>query len=239
VPDTFAGVYLSNELLDAFPVHRFRVGAGAPQEVYLDVADGRLVETLRDPGNPALGDEARRLCGDIEPGEGWEVEIRPGAEPWLRRVAERLTAGCVVTIDYGDVASRLFGPQRPQGTVRAIASHRLCDSLYEAPGETDLTASVDFSALQALGSALGLENAPLLSQRDFLFALGLAQEVERLQQRASTIDFLSAMESLSPLLTPGASGMGDTFRVLVQTKNLAARTLPLDPVQSVGGLRFG
>ncbi len=230
-PERFTGVYLSNELLDALPVHRIRKGPDGLEEAFVDAVDGAFRETwVRPPSPPVLGFLDRH---PIPLGGGWEAEVCPAALEWLAGVARRLERGYVLTVDYGDEADRLYGPHRPRGTCLAYRGHRTSGDLLDAPGLQDLTAHVNFTALRAEGRRLGLEPAPLLTQRSFLFAAGLVQEVESLERELPPHEALAARRALAPLLLPDA-GMGDTFKALVQAKNAPLSGLPLDPLLPPG-----
>ncbi|GAB4251127.1 class I SAM-dependent methyltransferase [Deferrisoma sp.] len=214
-PEGFEGVYLSNELVDALPVHRLRGAGPGLREAFVDRDGEGFVEVWAEPSEAAR----RFLDGYAPPLGDWEVEIRPAAGAWLGRVAGLLGRGYVLTIDYGDRADRLYGPHRPRGTAVAYRAHRLVEGLLADPGEQDLTAHVDFTHLVEAGRALGLEPLDLRNQREFLFAWGLEDEVRDLEARLPEVERLAAMQALAPLLLPGP-GMGDTFRALVQGKGV-------------------
>ncbi len=221
------GLYLSNELLDAFPVHRLTRRGGELAEVHVAVREGALEEVLAPPSRPDF--EAILAAAGVTPGEGYEVEWSPELARWLHRVARGLARGYLVTIDYGDEAARLFGPGRPRGTVAAYRRHRLAEDLLAEPGHQDLTAHVNFTALRQEAERCGFACAPLLGQREFLFALGLAEEVAALEEQdLEAPDLLAARRALAPLLFPDA-GMGEAFRALVGGRGAPLEALPLTP----------
>lgn len=216
------GLYFSNELLDAFPVHRVRKEGGGWKEVYVTVAGDTLVE---EPG--PLSDsrilQVLEACG-VELEDGCVAEVSLEAVRWMEVAARRLRRGYVVTIDYGDEAERLYAPGRGD-TCLAYFGHRPTPELLARPGEQDLTAHVNFTALRREGERHGLASGPLLDQREFLFALGLAEEVERLEGGFdSEVDRLAARQALAPLLM----GMGEAFKVLVQSRGVPLEALALD-----------
>lgn len=217
-PDGFEGLYLSNELVDAFPVHRLRRSRGQLRELYVALDGEGFVEKEGPPSRPEL---ALQLEMDgIDLADGCEAEVNLRAGEWLSAAARRLTRGFVVTLDYGDTGSRLYGPHRPRGTCVGYRHHRLTDDLLADPGLQDLTAHVNFSALSRAGEEAGLVAAPLESQREFLFSFGLADEVEALEHAGlSDVDVLEARRALAPLLFPGPAG-SDSFRVLLQGKGI-------------------
>ena len=226
-PPDFEGVYVSNELLDAFPVHRLTRRGREILEIHVGAAEDGFAEVLLPPSRPELMEYLS--AEGIEVCDGCEVEVSLGVLSWMAGVAARLRRGYVVTVDYGDESGRLYGPQRPRGTCVAYRKHRLSRDLLSEPGRRDLTAHVNFSALLRAGRGAGLEAGPLLKQRDFLFALGLLAEVEAMEDHGlSEVELIQARRALAPLIFPG-DGMGEAFKVLVQAKNAPLAGLRLDP----------
>lgn len=220
------GLYFSNELLDAFPVHRLVSRGGRLWEVHVAWDGTRLVEMLLPPSRPEL---ARWTRGGADLPEGCEAEVNPGVGPWIRAVSAALARGYVVTIDYGDEAARLYGPQRPRGTLLAYRAHRTSEHVLADPGEQDLTSHVDFTAVIEAGAREGLRSSRLLALRDFLVATGILEELASLETSGrSERETLEARRAAAPLLLPG-QGMGDSFKALVQARDAPLQALPLDP----------
>ena len=215
------GCVLSNELLDAFPVHRVTVRDGKLLEIYVTRREYRLVELLDDVSSDDIRD---RLEGeDVHLSEGQVAEVCLELEPWARRAAAMLRRGFVLTIDYGYPAAELYDARRRRGTLRCYYRHTLSGDPYRHIGEQDITAHVDFTAVASLGRRYGLEPYPLLSQAAFLRNLGLPLFMERLHseglgQRQRDANRMAMLE----LARPG--GMGD-FKALVQRKEIDSRRL--------------
>ena len=170
------GCVISNELLDALPVHRVRVEGGAVRELYVDIQsdvadgyEGQLVEIAGDPSTPRL---ERRLSGlGVELSEGQTAEICLQLDDWSASVAAALDAGFVLTIDYGRSAHDLYDPvQRPNGTLVTYRSHRQTDTPLVDSGRQDITAQVDFTSLGLAGERAGLATVGNVSQGRFLNA---------------------------------------------------------------------
>ena len=102
------GVVLSNELLDAFPVHRIRMQRDRLQEVYVALEGERLVETEGPLSTPRLKERLARVCASLE--DGWEAEVNLEIDTWMAEVAQALDQGYVLTIDYGRPAAELVRP---------------------------------------------------------------------------------------------------------------------------------
>ena len=218
---SIVGCILSNELLDAFPVHRVTVRNGKLLEIYVTQQEGRLVELLDDVSTDDI--RARLESEDIRLVEGQVAEVCLELEPWARQAAKMLQRGFVLTIDYGHPSVDLYDIRRSQGTLRCYYRHTLTGNPYQRIGEQDITAHVDFTAVASLGQRYGLEPYPLLSQADFLSNLGLPIFMERLHsedlgQRERDANRMAMLE----LARPG--GMGD-FKVLVQRKRTACHRL--------------
>lgn len=182
-PDGIIGCIVANELVDALPVHVVELRGGALCEVYVDVDvdahTGRLVERLGAPSRPDVAAYLNRMGIAWRGfGDGWRAEISLAAEDWMRSVAVALTRGFILSIDYGDTARRLYTRDRRRGTLAVYARHQLGERPLAHPGEQDLTAHVNFSALVAAGRAMGLRVAGLTTQRALLERLGIRAEAE-------------------------------------------------------------
>lgn len=233
-PSGYEGMYFSNELLDAFPVHVLGIRQGRLRELHIAGEASGQVETWLPPSSPKVMIEASIMIEELAasgvvPDESFRFEIRPSVLDWLSGTAEKMGRGLIVTIDYGDVAEKLFGPMRPEGTVRGFDGSGIVEDVLQNPGFSDITASVDFSALMRTGPCLGLQNGPLLHQRAFLFAAGLTSVVEELTDEIeSEAGKMAFRQDLWPLLFPG-TGMGETFKVLVQAKEVLLPDLSITP----------
>lgn len=216
------GLVFSNELVDAFPVHRVRVVDGKPQEVWVDYRDGRFVEQLR-ACSAEVADYLRRLAEqDIVLRDGACADINLQAMEWMREVARVLWRGFVVTIDYGHSAPDLYSSERKQGTLLCYYHQTASDDPYQRVGLQDMTAHVDFTTLAMVGESAGLHLTGFTNQMSFLTSLGVEQVLASLEPGSA------AFQSVLQLLRP--NGMGSTFKILLQHKGL--------PRPELDGLRF-
>jgi SAM-dependent MidA family methyltransferase len=168
MPAAVTGAILSNELLDAFPVERWLWNAANRRWVEQGVAwDGqRFVWCPLPTAAPAdleVPDELAAVLPD-----GFARERSPGAVAWWTTAARALKSGWLITCDYGGEREELLSPARARGTLRGYHQHRLADDVLTAPGEIDLTAHVDFSAIRDAGETAGLRTVASTSQRSFL-----------------------------------------------------------------------
>lgn len=218
------GCCFSNELVDALPVHQFVVQDGALQEVFVTVdAESRsLTEVISTPSTDCLADYLAGQDIDISAGyeNGYRSEINLAALDWLETVSQKLERGYVLTIDYGYLAPQYYSPQRQQGTLQCFRSHGAHQDPYAYLGHQDITAHVNFSALEQQGLAQGLTSMGYTQQGLFLMALGLG---DRLVANNNTSDItqlnevIRRRETLQSLINP--LGLGG-FQVLIQGKGL-------------------
>jgi SAM-dependent MidA family methyltransferase len=209
------GVVFSNELLDAFPVHRVAMHESRLLEFYVNVGDNGNFEWLL--GAPSSAGLLRYFddCG-IQLGEGQVAEINLEIEDWLCSVAERMRKGYVVTVDYGLAAEDLYSPLANQrGTLRGFHRHEFVDDLLAQPGGQDLTTTVNWSFVKSTGARLGLEVVEFERQDRFLLAAGLLEQLEvESRQCESESERLRLSTAAREMILPG--GMASHFQVLVQ-----------------------
>ena len=165
------GCVLSNELVDALPVHRFEMRDGTPKEVYVTLDGGELVEVLEEPSTPQIPERLSTLGRRLP--DGFRGEVNLGIRPLMQKLSEALDRGLVVTIDYGHEIRELYSPIRAAGTLQTYLRHAHGSSLYRQIGRQDMTSHVDFTTLVAEGTAAGLQPVGLTSQREALGALGV------------------------------------------------------------------
>lgn len=221
--EPFTGCYLSNELLDAFPVHVVEKRDGQLQEVYVTRKGDTLGESV---GQLSTGEIAKHFEWlGIEPCEGNRAEVNLAAVQWMHRVAAKLQRGFVLTIDYGYPAEELYAPFRRNGTVMCYHKHAAKEDPYQRVGEQDITAHVDFTALEKAGVESGLQTLFFKEQYRFLMALGFVEKLIELQATVSDPNQAQALRmTLKNLIMPD-EGMGSTFKVLVQGKGVGTPDL--------------
>jgi len=216
------GCFFSNELVDAFPVAVVTRAGGRLREIYVSAEGEDLREKPGVISNPEIAAAVARYAHDLE--EGQRVEVSRRAAQWIRAVSEKLMRGFVITIDYGDLAERLFTSDRPRGTLLAYRGHTASEDFYSAPGEQDLTAHVNFSALIDAGKSAGLAFTGFMTQERFLMALGERNQFADLYDAGqSEAEKLQARLKLKRLINP--EGMGSVFKVLIQHRGIVPTQL--------------
>lgn len=216
------GCVFSNELLDALPVHRVVQDQGALREIFVTNAGASFSEARMPLSSCAISEYF--AAQNVALIEGQQAEAALEACDWITEIGRRLESGFVLTIDYGHEAADLFDAHHMAGTVLAYANHRPSEEFFAAPGEQDLTAHVNFTALRLWGGRAGLHHLGLVSQTAFLLALGQRNEFAELYDEGmGEIDRVRARLQLKTLIFP--EGMGERFQVLLQRKGERAGTL--------------
>jgi SAM-dependent MidA family methyltransferase len=211
-----AGCFISNELVDALPVHRVVQEGGRLKEIFVDLDNGVFQEILKDPSTPELEVYFQRL--GITLPEGQRAEVNLEALRWLQGVAQGLKRGFVITIDYGYPAQELFSPLRSEGTLLCYRGHRVLSDPYINLGLQDMTSHVDFTSLILWGEGWGLGLTGVVPQYRFLLAMGILEEVARVGEGKGEWEALNERLTLKNLILPG--GMGEAFKVLIQHKGI-------------------
>ncbi|GAB4535733.1 MAG: SAM-dependent methyltransferase [Pleurocapsa sp.] len=215
------GVFFSNELVDAFPVHRVTNKDNKLQEIYLTLERDKLTETIGEVSTTKINRYfeflgINLLTGEYSPNYQTEVNLR--ALAWLKTVASKLKQGYLVTIDYGYKADKYYHPQRSQGTLQCYYQHRRHNNPYVNLGYQDITTHVNFSALESQGKLCNLETIGFTQQGLFLMALGLGDRLNELSSGKYNIqEIFKRRDALHQLIDP--IGLGG-FGVLIQGKEL-------------------
>lgn len=205
------GCILSNELLDAFPVHLIEM-EDELREVYVDADRGTLFEIKGDVSTGAIADYLNEFS--IELPKGYRTEINLRIKDWLRSVDEVLSEGFILAIDYGYSAQDYYSDDRNRGTLLCYYKHQINEDPYKNIGEQDITAHVNFSSVKKWGEDIGLKTLGFCQQGVFLIALGIDEIINELHE--SSPDYLFEVAKIKGLILPGT--MGETHKVIVQYK---------------------
>jgi SAM-dependent MidA family methyltransferase len=208
------GCVLSNELVDNFAVHKV-VMENELMEIFVDHKND-FVETCR-PASQALKEYISEQ--NIKLSNNYRTEINLQALEWITGIAKHLKRGFVLTIDYGYQAPELYCTERNSGTMMCYHHHKINRSPYNNVGEQDITAHVNFSALNNWGAKNGLEFAGFSEQGLFLRSLGLVDHLRKTEREGSA-DRKKLLEAHTLLWN-----MGQKFKVLIQQKDVGKETL--------------
>jgi len=218
-------IFFANEFFDALPVEVL----SSQGSLRIDARDGRFLEAWA----PSSPEELEFLDHhSIHPEPGERVEVPLIAQHYMHQIASTITRGFLVTIDYGYTrAEQLAG--RHRGTLKTLRQHSISANPYEAPGEQDITADVNFTALAATAEKQGMQTQKLITQSQFLMGIGEATQFSdafedcRLPQERAKVAL-----QLKHLVTP--AGMGESFHVLIASKGITEKN-----VGALAGLNFG
>ncbi len=210
MPENFIGVVFSNEFFDALPVDAAVYCDGAFHEQRVALADGEF----RWHTGEVVGEAAERYLRRyyLPPQEGSWYEVNLEALAWLERMAETLTKGYVLSVDYG--FTRAESVRFPAGTLMGYRRHTAREDVLAETGLRDITAHVNFTALQESGAACGLATVRFETLAQSLLAAGEPDQFAAALGAGSAAEELRRRMQLKTLLF----GMGETFRVLLQRK---------------------
>lgn len=229
------GVFFSNELIDAFPVHQVIWQDHQLQEIYVGENQGEFIEIIAEISTPELLNYFEKVQIEIQieinerdyP-DGYRTEVNLQALDWLNRIAQKLKQGYLLTIDYGYSAQKYYHPQRSQGTLQCYYQHRYHSDPLVNLGFQDITTHVNFTALENQGKSLSLETLGFTQQGLFLMSLGLGDRLAELSTgKFNFAEIFKRRDALHQLIDP--TGLGK-FGVLLQAKGLT-------PVQKTRSLR--
>jgi SAM-dependent MidA family methyltransferase len=213
LPDAFEGVVLGNEVLDAMPVHRFRIHGGEPHELFV-MWDGERFLLDEEAPDAALYPRLKALQAEFHLDEGYESEINLLAEEWVAGLGQWLTRGVALLIDYGFPRAEYYHPQRSGGTLMCHYRHRAHDDALTLIGLQDITAHVDFTAVAEAALAAGLAVRGFANQANFLIGCGLTELLAA--EEGDARSQLSRAAEVKTLTLP--SEMGELFKVIALTR---------------------
>ncbi len=217
-------IVFANEFFDALPVEILSSNGA----MRIDARHDHFVETWTQASPEELEFLDRY---SIHPGPGERVEVPLQAQTHMSGAAH-LERGFVVVIDYGYARDEQLAG-RHRGTLKAIRQHSVSANPYEAPGEQDITADVNFTALAASAEQQGMRPQKLVTQSQFLLGIGEANEfADAFEECRLPQELAKVALQLKHLVTP--AGMGESFHVMVASKGIEE-----EKVAALAGLSFG
>jgi SAM-dependent MidA family methyltransferase len=212
----FAGIIFSNELLDAFPVHRVIGSSGRLRELCVDVDETDEFAWRHCDLDARVAEYCERI--ELRLNEGQIYEVNLAAEDFVAQAARLIERGFLISVDYGsDRTDLLEAPHRHAGTLRSFRQHRMTDNVLTHPGQQDLTTTVDWTQIQEAGARSHLATTRFERLDKFLLSEGLLESLSRLNDQsldaAGTVGLqLGAREMIRP------DGLAASFQVLIQQK---------------------
>jgi len=215
LPEHWSGVLFSNEFFDALPVEVVVYSGGEFRDQCVGFSDGKFVWQTGQAASEDTADYLARYGPPPEEGNWYEAGL--AALEWVRRIAAALDAGCAITVDYG--YTRAEAARFPLGTLMGYRSHEAREDVLTDPGERDITAHVNFTALEERGAQLGLRPVSFRTLAQTLLDAGEEDQFASVLQVDDPAEAMRRRMQLKTLLV----GMGETFRVLVQRKEEAGK----------------
>jgi SAM-dependent MidA family methyltransferase len=217
--ESFDGVVLANEVLDALPVTCFvkRAGHVLPLGVVWREDGFGWAEGPPDARLSAAVERLESALGRALD-DGYRSELCPGLAPWVGALADVLRRGALLLIDYGLVRREYYHPQRRRGTLVCHYRHRAHENPFLWPGLQDISAWVDFSAVADAACATGLAVDGFTTQGQFLVTSGARNA--RLFADAAPAD----LAAFKTLVLPGE--MGERFKLMLLGRDVGDLTLP-------------
>ena len=208
------GIFLCNELLDAFPFDRVIFTDGGWKELRVARHEGALAWTAGD-----LSPEQNSLLEQCEGEypEDYVTEICPALFPWMKEAAQLFDKGLWWIIDYGHESDAYFTPSRKTGTLRCYRDHQATEDPFSFPGETDITAHVNFTHLREAATENGLKWRDFTDQHHFLVNAATSWLLS-LEGKAADGDTAKLLRQFQTLTHPTL--MGQQFKVAELGKKL-------------------
>ena len=211
LPQTpFQGVVIANEVLDAMPVHLFRLTEKGLYEQGVKFENHQLQWALIEP--PSSFETLQPLLQSLSP--PYESEINFWVGPWLQSIYEVLEKGILLLIDYGFTEKEYYHPQRNKGTLMCHYQHHAHGDPFLYGGLQDITAHVDFSRCGREALQIGWELGGFCNQAHFLLSTGL-MNLRPQDDIASQFDY---NQQIKKLTLPHE--MGELFKVMALTKHI-------------------
>jgi SAM-dependent MidA family methyltransferase len=218
LPESFRGVVLGNEVLDALPVHLLHGSAEGVLERGVIWTEAGLAWADRPIAAPVLASAVAELPVVTDRRvDGYLSELNLAAPALVASLADRLECGLLLFLDYGYPRAEYYHPQRHMGTLRAHYRQHALDDPFFLPGLADLTAHVDFSAVARAGQEAGLDLLGYTSQANFLMDAGILELM--LEMEPMTPPYLRAASAVQRLLQP--SEMGELFKAIALGRGVA------------------
>lgn len=210
----FCGVVVANELLDALPVHCFEIMQEEIAEMYVERIDGRWRWCRGAPSSMTLVERIESLKREGDLPADYISEINLAAEAWISSIADIMTTGVLLLVDYGFSRREFYHPDRTRGTLMCHFRHRAHGNPLILVGLQDITAHVDFTAMAEAGFAAGLKVGGYTTQAAFLLANGIGDFIN---ETDNELIRLERAQHIKKLTLPHE--MGELFKVLALTRN--------------------
>lgn len=213
LPSTFSGVIFANEVLDAIPIHCFRITEDGIQERCVAWENNRFFWKATSPTSEDFTKKVSAIQQEYNLPAGYESEINLALPAWIKSLSTILEKGLILLCDYGYGRREYYHPDRHQGTFMCYHQHRRCDDPFQFVGLQDMTAHVDFTTVV---EHTDLTLAGFTTQASFLLACGLLNLAG--ENSSTVIDIYQQNQAIKTLTLP--SQMGEAVKIIGLSKDL-------------------
>ncbi|ASK27576.1 class I SAM-dependent methyltransferase [Neisseria chenwenguii] len=214
LPESFDGIIIGNEVLDAMPVELVCRENGGFRQICVGLKNGGFIQTKQPLTHPGLSTAAENYFPAVEP---YTSELHPQQHAFTATLAAKLTRGGIIFIDYGFDAAQYYHPKRSGGTLIGHHRHRTVHDPFFRIGLTDLTAHVNFTDIAQAGTDGGLDLIGYATQSSFLLNLGITDLLAQAGDSASPA-YLRAAAAVQQLINPHE--MGELFKAIAFGRNI-------------------
>jgi len=218
LPDAFEGVIIANEVLDALPVHCFRIEENQIKERCVTWQNNTFAWQLTEPTSHLLTPYATKLRELYMLPVGYESEINLRLDAFIHSLTTALHKGVMLLFDYGYGQREYYHPERRRGTLSCFYQHRYHHDPLILIGQQDMTAHVDFTRVveNAIETACSLEG--FTSQAAFLLSCGLMTLAMEEEKNLSPTDSFQVHQAIKILTLP--TEMGERIKVMALGKKI-------------------
>ncbi len=218
LPAALNGIIIANEVLDAMPVHCFRMDVSGIKERCVTWKDNHFVWKLTEPTTSSLTQAIELLSQEHPLPEGYESEINLMLPAWIEAITSTLNKGVILFFDYGYGRGEYYHPERKMGTLMCYYQHQRHDNPFQLIGLQDITAHVDFTNVAEHACEAGCTLAGYTTQAAFLLNCHLLELAQKTAAKTS-IDEINQIQAIKKLTLP--SEMGELIKVMALSKNYA------------------
>ena len=216
VPNTFNGIIIANELLDAMPCEMVNFTEDGIFQVHVSINEETNNLVYYD--EHATG-ELLKLANQLPIiTRPYRTEISLTNRGFMNLLGDIIETGAVLLIDYGHAQSEYYHPQKSNGTIRGFFRHQQLNDVLHIVGLMDITANVDFSSIYNVAQNVDLDLVGYTNQANFLINCGLTDLLEEVRQHASDKAYLTLSNQANRLISP--NGMGEIFKVIGFSKGI-------------------
>ena len=220
LPQTFSGVVIANEVLDAMPFHVFKIINQQPHERMVTFESDKFIWQDEMPSSDFIHHEIETLQHEYHLAEGYQSEIQMQAAALVKQLCMLVKHGVILFADYGYGQSEYYHPQRTQGTLTCFYQHRSHNQPLIYPGLQDITTHVDFTRVISTAADYGAKLGGFTTQSAFLFANGLLDMAGEIEPSLNEADAFRLHQSIKTLTMP--TEMGDLVKIMAVNLNTDA-----------------